>query len=159
VPFLPHEPRPLDLFAERRDDGPVHHAEHQWNVAVQIVLFLFGLVNAGVILRGYDTGTWAVLLAALVGRPIGVIAAIGLAVVAGLHLPRRTGWREIAVVALATSSGFTFSLFVAISLIPVGAVLTQLKLGALATVAGAVLAYGVARMLAVGRFERQPARR
>lgn len=159
VPFLPHEPRPLDLFAEPRDDGPVHHAEHQWNVAVQIVLFLFGLVNAGVILRGYDTGTWAVLLAALVGRPIGVIAAIGLAVVAGLHLPRRTGWREIAVVALATSSGFTFSLFVAISLIPVGAVLTQLKLGALATVAGAVLAYGVARMLAVGRFERQPARR
>jgi Na+:H+ antiporter, NhaA family len=159
VPFLPHQPRPLEVLAEPPDDGPVHHAEHRWNVAVQIVLFLFGLVNAGVILRGYDTGTWAVLLAALVGRPLGVMAAIAIAVVAGLHLPRRTSWRDLAVVALATSSGFTFSLFVATSLIPVGAVLTQLKLGALSTVAGAGLAYGTARVLRVGRFAREPARR
>ena len=40
------------------------------------VLFLFGLVNAGVILRGVDTGSWAVLMAALIGRPIGVLAAV-----------------------------------------------------------------------------------
>ena len=158
VPFLPHEPRRHQVFAAPADDGPVHHAEHQWNIAVQIALFLFGLVNAGVILRGYDTGTWAVLIAALVGRPLGVMAAVAIAVAAGLHLPRGTGWRELAVIALATSSGFTFSLFVATSLIPVGAVLTQLKLGALSTVAGAALAYGAARALGVGAFARQGVR-
>ena len=159
VPFLPHEPRRLEMFAEASDDDAVHHAEHEWNVVVQVVLFLFGLVNAGVILRGYDTGTWAVLSAAVVGRPLGVLAAVAIAVAAGLHLPRRIGWRELAVIALATSSGFTFSLFVATSLIPVGAVLTQLKLGALATVAGAALTYGVARVLGAGRFAPHPIRR
>jgi NhaA family Na+:H+ antiporter len=158
VPFLPHEPRRLEMFAEASDDDAVHHAEHEWNVTVQVVLFLFGLVNAGVILRGSDTGTWAVLVAALVGRPVGVVAAVAVAVAVGLHLPRRIGWRELAVIALATSSGFTFSLFVATSLIPVGAVLTQLKLGALATVAGAALAYGTARVAGVGRFVRHPVR-
>jgi Na+:H+ antiporter, NhaA family len=159
VPFLPHEPRRLEMFAEAPDDDAVRHAEHEWNVAAQVVLFLFGLVNAGVILRGYDTGTWAVLGAALVGRPLGVLAAGAIAVAAGLHLPRRIGRRELAVIALATSSGFTFSLFVATSLIPVGAVLTQLKLGALSTVAGAALAYCAARMLGVGRFAPSPIRR
>ena len=159
VPFLTHEPRRLEMFAEAPDDDAVHHAEHEWNVAVQVVLFLFGLVNAGVVLRGYDTGTGAVLVAALVGRPVGVLAAAAVAVAAGFHLPRRIGWRELAVIGLATSSGFTFSLFVATSLVPVGAVLTQLKLGALATVAGAALAYGVARVAGVGRFARHPVRR
>jgi NhaA family Na+:H+ antiporter len=152
VPFLPHEPRPLDLFADLADTDAVHHAEHEWNVLVQIVLLLFGLVNAGVILRGYDTGTWAVLSAALIGRPLGILAAVGLALAAGLHLPRRIGWRELTIVALATSSGFTFALFTATSLLPVGAVLAQIKIGALATVVAAPIAIGAARVLRVGRF-------
>ena len=59
VPFLPHEPRKLDLLADPPDDDAVHHFEHEWNTLVQVVLFLFGLVNGGVILKGYDTGTWA----------------------------------------------------------------------------------------------------
>jgi NhaA family Na+:H+ antiporter len=121
---------------------------------VQVVLFLFGLVNAGVVLRGYDTGTWAVLAASLVGRPLGIVAAVGLALTAGLHLPRRFGWRELIVVALATSSGFTFALFFATGLVPVGAVLQQVKLGALSSVVGAIVAIGVARMLRLGRFAR-----
>jgi NhaA family Na+:H+ antiporter len=154
VPFLPHEPRKLDLFADPPDDDSVHHGEHEWNEVVQVVLFLFGLVNAGVILRGYDTGTWAVVAASLVGRPLGIVGAVGLAVAAGLQLPRRFGWRELIVVAFATSSGFTLALFFATGLIPVGAVLQQIKLGALSTVAGAIVALGVARMLRVGRFAR-----
>lgn len=150
VPFLPREPRSLDLFADPPDDDAVHHFEHEWNEVVQGVLFLFGLVNAGVILRGYDTGTWAVLAAALVGRPLGILVAVGLAVAAGLHLPRRIGWRELIVIALATSSGFTYALFFATSLIPIGPVLAQIKLGALATVVAAFLAIAAARLLRVG---------
>jgi hypothetical protein len=56
------------------------------------------------------------------------------------------------VVALATSSGFTFALFTAATLLPVGGVLTQVRVGALATALGALLAYGAARWLRVGRF-------
>jgi NhaA family Na+:H+ antiporter len=152
VPFLPHLPRRLDLFADVPDDGPVHRAEHEWDEAVQVVVFLFGLVNAGVLLRGYDTGTWAVLAASLLGRPLGILAGIGVAVVAGLHLPRHFGWRDAIVVALATSSGFTLALFFASGLLPVGAVLQQIKIGALATAVGAVLAFIAARALRAGRF-------
>ena len=65
VPLLPHNRRPDDVFADRPDEHPVHQAEHEWNGVAQIALFMFGLINAGVILKHIDTGTWAVLVAAL----------------------------------------------------------------------------------------------
>ena len=154
VPFLPREPRQRDPFAEPIDDDPIHHFEHRWTELVQLVLFLFGVVNAGVILRGYGTGTWAVLTAALVGRPLGILAGVGLALALGFHLPRRLGWRELLIIALASSSGFTFALFLATGLIATGPLLAELKLGALSTVVAALIAIGAARLLRVGRFAR-----
>jgi NhaA family Na+:H+ antiporter len=153
--FLPHRPRGRrDLFADPSSDNAVRQAEHRWNYAVQGVLFLFGLVNAGVLMTAYDTGTWAVLAAALVGRPGGIVIAVGMAVAAGWHLPRPMTWRDLVVVALATSCGFTFALFVATSLLPMGGVLTQIKAGALATASGALAPVLAARLLRVGRFAR-----
>jgi NhaA family Na+:H+ antiporter len=154
VPFLPHEPRRLDLFAGPPDDDPVHHVEREWNEVAQAVVFMFGLVNAGVLLRGYDTGTWAVVVAALAGRPLGVVAAVGLGVAAGLRLPRRLGWREVIIIALATSSGFTFALFFATGLLPVGAVLQQIKFGALLTAAGAAITLAAGHVLRPGTLRR-----
>jgi NhaA family Na+:H+ antiporter len=154
VPFLRHTRHPLAPFAERPVDGAGEPEERRWVIGVQVVLFFFGLVNAGVVVRGYDTGTYAILAAALVGRPVGMLAMAALAGAAGLHLPRSIGWRELTVVALATSSGFTFALFTAASLLPVGGVLTQVRVGALATALGAVVAYGAARWLHVGRFAK-----
>jgi NhaA family Na+:H+ antiporter len=152
VPFLPREPRRIDVFADPADDDSVHHVEHEWNEVVQIVVFLFGLVNAGVLLRGYDTGTWAIVLAALVGRPLGILFAVQVARAAGLQLPRGLGWGALTVTAFATSSGFTLALFFSTALLPTGAVLQQIKVGALATVAGAFVALLVARFVHSGRF-------
>lgn len=152
VPLLPHDRRRGEVFADRVDDDPVHHAEHEWNGVAQLALFLFGLVNAGVILRHFDTGTWAVLVAALVGRPVGVIAAVGLGVAAGVPLPRRMTWFDVTVMALATTSGFTFALFLGTAALPIGAVADQVKLGALLTAAGAAITIWVAWMFTVGRF-------
>ena len=152
VPFLPRQPRTLDVFADPQDDGAVHHFEHEWNELVQVVLFLFALVNVGVILRGYGTGTWALMAAGLVGRPLGILLAVGLALAMGLHLPRRVGWRDLIVIGLATSSGFTFALFFATGLLAPGPILTEIKIGALLTVAAAFVAMAAARLLRVGRF-------
>jgi NhaA family Na+:H+ antiporter len=152
VPFLPHRPRRQNPFADPPAHGGVPHAEREWNAIAQTVLFLFGLVNAGVILRGVDTGSWAVLSAAVIGRPVGVLAAVGLGLALGFRLPAHLNWRELTVIALATSSGFTFALFAATSLLPPGAVLTQIKLGALSTIAGALVAYAAAWRLRIGRF-------
>jgi NhaA family Na+:H+ antiporter len=154
VPFLPRLARHDHLFADPPDDNAIHRAEHRWHEVVQVVLFLFGLVNAGVLLRGYDTGSWAVLTASLVGRPAGILAGVALAVTAGFHLPRTVDWRALVVIALATSSGFTLALFFAGGLLPVGAVLQQIKFGALATALGAIVTVAAARGLRAGRFAR-----
>jgi Na+/H+ antiporter NhaA len=152
VALLPHDRRAGEVFADRSDGDPVHHAEHHWNGAAQVALFLFGLVNGGVMFRHADTGTWAVLLAAVVGRPLGAIVAISLAVTAGFKLPARLHWKDIAVIALATTSGFTFALFLGAATLPIGAVAEQVTLGALMTVLGALLAVAAAWALGVGRF-------
>jgi NhaA family Na+:H+ antiporter len=157
VPFLPRKPRTDSPFLDPGDDGEVHHFEHQWNEVVQVILFLFGLVNAGVLLRGYGTGTWAILAAGLAGRPLGILAAVWLATMAGFRLPGGVGWRGMTVIAVATSSGFTFALFFATGLIPMGPVLAEIKLGALATVAAALVALGLARTLRVGRLAHSTA--
>jgi Na+:H+ antiporter, NhaA family len=150
VPLLPHSRHLLAPFAERTAASA--QQEEPWVTVVQVVLFFFGLVNAGAMLRGYDTGTWAVLLGALLGRPVGMVAAVALGRLAGLRLPASIAWNDLVVVALAMSSGFTFALFTAATLLPVGGVLTQIRVGALATAVGAVLTYGVARGLRAGRF-------
>jgi NhaA family Na+:H+ antiporter len=154
VPFLPHSARDLDRIArpDRRVHSTASHFESVFEYPVQGVAFLFGLVNAGVLLRGFGTGTWAVLTASLVGRPAGILAAVGLAVAAGLPLPRHIGWRELIVMALAASPSLAFGLFVAAAVFPDGPLLIETKMGAIATAAGVLLALAAARLLRVGRF-------
>jgi hypothetical protein len=77
-----------------------------------------------------------VLAAALIGRPIGILASVALAMTAGLHLPAHLRWRELIVVSLTASAGFTFALFFATSIMPPGPLPGELKLGALSTAAG-----------------------
>jgi NhaA family Na+:H+ antiporter len=154
VPFLPHARRgPGDFLADTDNKGDTpRHFEHVWNAHVQVSLLLFGLVNAGVILDGYGNGTWAIVLASLGGRTIGILAGVAAVVSLGLHLPAQLRWRGLTVVALAASSGFTFSLFFATAIFPAGPLLAELKLGALLTGGGALVALAVARLLHVGRF-------
>jgi NhaA family Na+:H+ antiporter len=135
-------------------DAPTH-LEHTLRLPVQIAAFLFALVNSGVLAKAVGTGTWAVLAGALVGRPLGILAAVGLSVVLGLHLPPRVGWRELVVVAFAASPSFTFGLFFATGVFPIGPVLMEAKMGALLTVAGMLVATFAAWVLGAGRFKSQ----
>ena len=155
VPFLPHRSRYVGLSAEAQRATP-RRFEHVFKYTVQVVLLFYGLVNGGVVIGGEMPGARAVVLAALVGRPIGILASIALAMVAGLRLPARLHWRELVVVAIAASAGFTFALFFAASVIPAGPLLNELKLGALSTAVSGVLAFAAARLLHVGRFAPKP---
>jgi NhaA family Na+:H+ antiporter len=154
VPFLAHTPRDLNVAggAKRDSHEKTDHFEHVFEYPVQVVAFLFALVNAGVLLRGFGTGTWAVLTASLIGRPVGILAAVGIAVAAGLHLPRQVGWRDLVVIALAASPGLTFGVFFATAIFPSGPLLIEAKIGAMATVAGVLLSLSAAYLLRVGRF-------
>jgi NhaA family Na+:H+ antiporter len=156
VPFLPHGRRDQGLFVE---PTPAAHDtltlfERWWRLPVEGVLLAFGLVNAGVPLHGADDGMWALPLASL-ARPIGILAATGLALAVGLHLPERVGWRELLVIGCIASISLVFALFFATAVMPFGPLLSQMKTGALVTIAGGGLAFALARWLRVGRFAHE----
>jgi len=155
VPCLPRSPRRLSPFsgelAHGAHDSP-RHIEHALRMPVQLILFLFAFVNAGVVVHGVEPGAWAVTVGALVGRPAGILAAVGVSVALGLRLPTSVGWRELVVIALAASCAFTFGLFFATSVFAPGPVLTEAKVGALSTSVGGLIATAAALLLAVGPF-------
>jgi NhaA family Na+:H+ antiporter len=153
VPFLPHAARDPGLFVEAPEArDTLSQFEHWWKLPVQVVMFLFGLANAGVPLHEHGTGTWAVLIALVVGKPIGIGAAVALAVAAGLRLPERFGWRDVIVVGCASGIGFTVALFFATAAFTPGPMLDGTKIGALLSVLGAVVTLLAARLLRAGRF-------
>jgi NhaA family Na+:H+ antiporter len=131
----------------------------RWKVSLQIVLFLFGVTNAGVVVRAFGTGTWAVALATLAGRPAGTLLALAAAAAAGLRLPRGVGWRDMVVVSIVSGMGFTFALFFATVTLPVGPVLNEVKLGALMTVGLPLLMFAAVRLLHLARVGHRVARR
>jgi Na+/H+ antiporter NhaA len=92
------------------------------------------------------------LLAQLVGRPAGILLAVGAALAAGLHLPGHMRWRELLVVAFATSTGFAVALFLATGVLATGPVLAQAKIGVLGSASGLVMALIAARLLRVGKL-------
>jgi NhaA family Na+:H+ antiporter len=153
VPFFPHGRRDRGLMVEPAPQAhdTLTEFERWWRLPVEGVLLMFGLVNAGVPFHGLEAGTWAIPIGAL-GRPIGIVAAAGLALAAGLHLPERVGWRELVVTGATASIGLVFALFFATAVMPLGPILLELKMGALLSIIGSALAFVVARVLRVGRF-------
>jgi NhaA family Na+:H+ antiporter len=156
VPFLPHARRDAGFFVDAR--AGAHDAlsrfEIAWRYPVHAALFLFGLVNGGVALGAFEIGGWGMPLAVVVGKPVGILAAVGIAVIAGFHLPHRVGWRELVVASVAAASGFTMALFMAGAMLAPGQMLAMTRMGVLLSVTAAPLAILLARVLRVGRFAR-----
>src|SRR5205814_1356205 len=154
IPFMPHCARDPGLFVEAPADArdTLSEFEHAWKVPVQAVLFLFGLVNAGVPVRSAGPATWAVLASILVGKPLGIVGAGAVAVAVGFRLPDRFGWRDLVVVGCAAGIGFTVALFFATAAFAAGPMQDQAKLGALLSVSAGVVTLAAAAVLRGGRF-------
>jgi NhaA family Na+:H+ antiporter len=156
VPFLPRGTSDpgfmVDAPAEAHDT--LNEFERRCRPLAQVALMLFGFVTAGIPLKALDWGMLALPVAILIGKPLGL--AIGLAAARGfgLHLPHHVGWRELTIVALLSTIGFTMTLFFATVAVGPGPVLSELKMGGLWTLTGAVLALTAAWILRVGRFRR-----
>jgi len=155
LPWLPHAAHDPGMFVEtsRRQRDPLNEFERWWRLPVQGVLFLFALTNSGVPLGSAGAGTWIVLVAILVGKPLGIGLSCLAAIAAGLHLPVGVNARDVIVVGVTGAIGFTVALFFATAAFPAGEALEQAKLGALFSVSAGVLAPVAARALRVGRFQ------
>src|SRR5262249_25693231 len=65
---------------------------------------------------------------------------------------RYVRWRDLVVIACIVTVGSVFALFLSTAVFPDGPLLTQAKLGAIATLAGVPITAAAARALRVGRF-------
>jgi Na+:H+ antiporter, NhaA family len=115
VPFMPHAPDDMGLFEPREAlrANTLDQFEHWWAKPVQVVLLLFGFANAGVPVAQIGPGTYYVLTALLLGKPIGILLFVGGARMIGARLPTGLHARDILVVGIAAATGFTVSLFLA----------------------------------------------
>ncbi len=150
VPLMPHEARDLGVFDahEARQLDALNRFQQWWATPVQFVLLLFGFTNAGVAFSQIGSGTYYVLAALILGKPIGILLFSSGAQLVGARLPAGLRLRELTVVGVAASIGFTVSLFFSTAAFPEGsAALAETKMGALLSFAGAPLALLAARML------------
>jgi Na+:H+ antiporter, NhaA family len=158
VPFIPHGHRDVGVFDPREAHltDTLNRFEHWWTIPVQFVLLLFGFANAGVPFTEIGPGTYYVLAALLIGKPVGILALSAGARLLGARLPSELMMRHIALVGIVASIGFTVSLFFATAAFPGGAALTETKMGALLSFVAAPLALIGSRLMSSKGLRSSP---
>ncbi|UWQ20963.1 Na+/H+ antiporter NhaA [Jannaschia sp. W003] len=157
VPTLPHADRAFGIFAEAEQylTDLLNHAQHLLKHPVEVILFFFGLLNAGVELSAVSAPTALVLAGLLLGKPVGILlfGYVG-ARVLRLGLPPGMRMADLAVVGCVAAIGFTVSLFIAAVAFEPGAVQDASKMGALLSFAAAGIAVVAGRLAGVRRRPR-----
>jgi NhaA family Na+:H+ antiporter len=130
----------------------LNRIEHGLKSPVELILFFFGLANAGVEFSAMGEATWLVLAGLLIGKPVGItlfgaFAAYGLK----LGLPEGMAVRDLFVLGCVAAIGFTVALFVASVAFPAGEVQDAAKMGALFSFGAAAVAIAAGRILRVER--------
>ncbi len=155
VPTIPHADRAFGIFsaAEQHLTDLLNQIEHALKHPVEIVLFFFGLLNAGVQFSSIGPATWLVLAGLLIGKPVGIFlfgwfAARPL----GLGLPSGMRPIDLVVIGFVAAIGFTVSLFVASVAFPGGPVQDAAKMGALFSFGAAAVSIIAGKLL---RVEKQ----
>jgi NhaA family Na+:H+ antiporter len=140
---IPHADRAFGIFSEAESylHDLLNVMEHALKHPVEVVLFLFGLLNAGVEFGSIGDATWLVLAGLIIGKPVGVLLFGWLAAVPlGLGMPQGMRIVDLIVVGLVAAIGFTVSLFIASVAFDAGPIQDAAKMGALFSFAAAVLA-------------------
>jgi NhaA family Na+:H+ antiporter len=148
IPTLPHADSDLGIFArqEAGRDDTLSEFEHWWSRPVELILGLFGLVNAGVPISNVGPGTWLVLMGLVVGKPLGItLFTLTGEKLLGLQKPKGMDYRHIITLGVVAGVGFTVALFVATAAFgQPGPIQDSAKMGAL----GSLVAAGIALLLA-----------
>lgn len=156
VPTIPHADRAFGIFSEAEQylTDLLNRIEHLLKHPVEIVLFFFGLTNAGVEFSSISEPTWLVLLGLLIGKPVGIflfgwIAAVPLR----LGLPKGMRTIDLLVVGIIAAIGFTVSLFIASVAFDPGPIQDAAKMGALFSFSAAIISIVVGKLVAVQKHD------
>ena len=152
VPAIPHADRAFGIFSQA--EGYLHDLlnvmEHALKHPVEIVLFLFGLMNAGVKFEAIGDATWLVLAGLIIGKPVGILlfgwfAAKPL----GLGIPQGMRIVDLITIGCVAAIGFTVSLFFASAAFDAGPVQDAAKMGALFSFIAAAISIAAGRITRV----------
>ncbi len=156
VPAIPHADRDRGIFAdhERHLEDFLNKIEHILKSPVEFILFLFGLVNAGVKFSAIGIPTMLVLLGLVVGKPAGIFLFgwFG-AVPLKLGIPAGMKVTDILVIGFVAAIGFTVALFIATVAFDAGPVQDAAKMGALLSIGAAAISIFVGKLF---RTQKQP---
>ena len=153
IPHADHDFGPFSQ-AEVHQTDLLNRIEHRLERPVEVILFFFGLANAGVEFSAFGTPTVLVLLGLIVGKPVGIFLLGWLA--AGpmrLGIPNGMNLSDILIVGFIAAIGFTVSLFIASVAFDPGPIQDAAKMGALFSLGAALLAFLVARFFPIERVE------
>ncbi|QDY69686.1 Na+/H+ antiporter NhaA [Qingshengfaniella alkalisoli] len=156
IPAIPHADRAFGIFASAEEHlhDLLNEMEHALKVPVEIVLFFFGLVNAGVEFSAISAPTWLVLSGLIIGKPFGVLLFgwVG-AYVLKLGLPQGMKTSDLFVIGCVAAIGFTVSLFIASVAFESGPVQDAAKMGALLSFFAAGLSIVAGKVTRVQKVE------
>jgi NhaA family Na+:H+ antiporter len=154
IPAIPHADTEFGPYAEAEAHMPdlLNRIEHALKSPVEVILFFFGLANAGVEFSAMGEATWLVLAGLVIGKPLGItlfgwFAAYRLR----LGLPEGMTVRDLFVLGCVAAIGFTVALFVAGVAFPPGPVQDAAKMGALFSFGAAAVAVAAGRIARVER--------
>jgi len=156
VATIPHADRAFGIFAEAEEHlhDLLNVLEHALKHPVEIVLFFFGLLNAGVEFSSMGDATWLVLAGLIIGKPVGILF-FGWLAAKPLKLGIPEGMRiiDLVVIGFVAAIGFTVSLFVASVAFDAGPVQDAAKMGALFSFAAAILSIVAGKLLRVQKMD------
>lgn len=156
IPAIPHADRAFGLFssAEQYLKDLLNVMEHALKHPVEIILFFFGLLNAGVEFSSMGDATWLVLGGLILGKPLGIFAFGWFAAVPlRLGIPEGMRLVDLILIGCIAAIGFTVSLFVASVAFESGPVQDAAKMGALFSFGAAILSFIVGKLLRVEKQE------
>ncbi|MFM2355261.1 MAG: hypothetical protein RLZZ528_997 [Pseudomonadota bacterium] len=152
VPTIPHADRGFGIYAEAETylTDLLNWIEHKLKAPVEVVLFFFGLLNAGVEFSAISEPTWLVLAGLLIGKPVGIFLFGWFAArILRLGLPEGMRMVDLPVIGCVAAIGFTVALFVASVAFPGGPVQDAAKMGALLSFGAALTSILAGRLARV----------
>ncbi len=150
VALMPHASHDEGVFAEdssSKHTDVLNRFQHAFRLPVDFGLFFFGLANAGVGLSSVGNATWAVLLALVVGKAVGIYAFCMVGVRFGFALPSGMNRRSLFVAGLTAALGLTVALFVANVAFTDAVLQGAAKMGALFSAGVAPVVLVIAKLL------------
>jgi NhaA family Na+:H+ antiporter len=169
VPLMPPPKRDVGFFsaedevdvanprngaAPPLEHSPLHMFSHDLKLFVDLGLFFFAFVNAGVELTEVGPMTWLILGALVVGKTVGITLLGLVARLVGFPLPAGMGFRELAMAGFIGALGLTVALFVATAAFPQPDVQGEAKMGALFSAVVGPVAIAIGRAIGLGKHKR-----